>query len=205
MKIKEIKPRTFLVDFETRQELLKTFIRFQEYYESPEFKDKIFTVDEYAKWYMKDMKRETFTYYEDWSGCNVPSYVFDFFREGNMNPLSQREQVLLDKLPTDGERYYVIGTFQGGKKGVIDHEICHSLYYSNSQYKDEVDKLMKPFDESGELDEIKDYILKLGYHESVLMDEVQAYISGTPDSLVEKNVNFPLSLVEKLQKVFLEY
>jgi hypothetical protein len=203
MKVTEIKPRTFIIDFETRQELLKTFIRFQEYYESPEFKDKVFTVEEYADWYVKHYKKESFTYYDDWSGCNVPSFIFEDFRSGKMNPLSKREIQLLEKLPNDGEKFYVIGTFQGGQKGIIEHEICHSLYYSNSSYKYSVDKLLSQYD--GQLEEVKKYVLELGYHQSVLMDEVQAYISGTPDKLKENNVNYPEELHKELKDVFKSY
>lgn len=203
MKIQEIKPRTFIVDFETRQELLKTFIRFQEYYESPEFKDKVFTVEEYADWYMKEYKKDSFTYYDDWSGCNVPSFVFEEFRTGKMNPLSEREVNLLSQLPNDGEKFYVIGTFQGGNQGIIEHEICHSLYYSNEDYRKEADLLLEKYKE--DLKPVKEHIIKLGYHESVLMDEVQAYISGTPNKLEDKNVSYPKELHKELKEVYNRY
>jgi len=54
-------------------------LRFEEYYESPRFKGRIFTFDEYRKWYVKNSpkgkKTGRFTYYSDWSGFNIPSYA----------------------------------------------------------------------------------------------------------------------------------
>jgi hypothetical protein len=202
MKLKEIKPNTYVVDFETREELLKSFIRFQEYYESPEFKDKVFTVKEYSEWYMKTEGKETFTYYSDWSGCNVPSYVFDFFRSGKMNPLSEQEQNLLDMLPTSG-KFYVIGTFDGGAEGVIEHELCHSLFYSDENYKNESLELLSKYKD--ELSEVKSWILNMGYHESVLLDEVQAYVSASTDDLIEKKVNYPKELHNELKTLLSKY
>ena len=107
MKIKEIMPRIFQIDFSERETLLKAFIRFQEFYESPEFKDKVFTVEEYAEWYMKAYKKDSFTYFSDWSGCNVPSYVFEKFRTGFMNPLRSEEVELLSILPDENDNLFV--------------------------------------------------------------------------------------------------
>lgn len=201
MKITEISPRTYFVDFETRQELLKTFIRFQEYYESPEFKGKFFTVEEYSKWYIKAYKKEEFTYYDDWSGCNVPSYIFEDFRSGKMNPLSKREKELLNKLPQDGKAFYVIGAFQGGREDVIKHEKCHALYFTNTEYKKEVNQALDKYN----IENIKEYIKKLGYHESVLLDEVHAYVSASYDYLKEKKVSYPEELRKKLNELVEQY
>lgn len=201
MNIEEIKPRTFKVNFETREELLKTFIRFQEYYESPEFKDKVFTVDEYAKWYVKEYKKETFSYYSDWSGCNVPSYVFDIFRNGKMNPLSEREVSLLNQLPDDGKKYYVIGTFSGGRADVIQHELCHGLFYSNEEYKSKVLGLLSEYDNG----EVESYISNLGYHNDVLLDEVHAYISASSDKLDEEGIKYSNELKRKLKDLVSQY
>lgn len=202
MKVSEIKPNTYQVDFESRQELLKTFLRFQEYYESPEFKHKVFTLEEYSKWYMKSNNKSEFTYYDDWSGCNVPSYVFDFFRTGQMNPLSEREQKLLELLPSN-KSFYVIGTFNGGRKDIIEHEICHSLFYTIKNYKNEVLSLLEKYKE--ELEDVKKWISGLGYHESVLLDECQAYISASGETLDKNNIKYPQKLVEELRAISKKY
>lgn len=201
MKVTEIRPKTYVVDFASREELMKTFIRFQEYYESPEFKHKIFTTEEFSSWYMKSRNSDTFTYYSDWSGCNVPSYVFNFFRQGWMSPLSERETKLLKELPESGE-FYVIGVFNGGSGDVIAHEVCHSLFYSSKKYRDESLILLSEYKD--ELKSVEKYIMDLGYHPDVLQDETQAYICASKDSLVEKCIEFPIELHVRLNKLLKE-
>tara|TARA_Y100000034_G_scaffold136409_1_gene212696 strand:- start:7621 stop:8229 length:609 start_codon:yes stop_codon:yes gene_type:complete len=196
MKLKNIKENIYQVDFSSREELLKTFIRFQEYYESPEFKGKDFSVEEYAEWYKENYNKEEFTYYSDWSGCNVPSYIFKDFRNGKISNLSEREKSLLDCLPKEGD-FYVIGTFDGGKKYVIEHETCHGLYFTDAKYRNRVLTLLEDYE--SHLKEVKDFVLNLGYHEDVLLDEVHAYIATTSHQLDEKGVCYPKDLVEKLR------
>lgn len=189
MKVIKLKDNVYQIDFKTREELLKTFIRFQEYYESPEFKHKVFTVDEYAKWYVKAFKKESFSYYTDWSGCNVPSYVFHDFRTDKMLPLSERETALLELLPKDGD-FYVIGSFAGGRPDVIEHELCHGLFHSNEDYKNDVLSEISRHDVS----EVRKHIEKLGYHPDVVSDEIHAYISASHEELKKKSVLYPEDL-----------
>lgn len=199
MKLIKLMKNVYQIDFSSRSELLKTFIRFQEYYESPEFKSKVFTVRQYAKWYRSFYKKEKFTYYSDWSGCNVPSHVFDFFRQGKMGSLSKREKALLKLLPKSGN-FYVIGTFDGGKNDVLEHEKAHGLFYSNPKYKNSVMKVLNKY--KPELGGVYRFVKKLGYHDSVSDDEVQAYVGTTIEKLKEKKVKFPLSCHLELNKIY---
>lgn len=77
MNCKEILPHIFHVNFSSQEELASTFLRFQEHFESPSFKGKIFSLDDYKRWYIKHspngQKTGEFTYYSDWSGFNIPS------------------------------------------------------------------------------------------------------------------------------------
>lgn len=202
MKLINITPHVYQVDFETRKKLLKTFLRFQERYESPEFKDKYFTLKEYKTWYKSFYEKNRFTYYSDWSGCNVPSRIFDDFRNGLMNPLSKAEKELLKKLPKEG-KYYVIGTFGGGNEGVIEHEIAHGLYYTNENYKKEVDTVLKCFEKNHE--QLFDFLLKKGYHKDVVWDEIHAYLITNKDYLDKEGVEYSLYAIIKLQEIFKEY
>lgn len=202
MKLVKLLNNVYQVDFKTRAELLKTFLRFQEYYESPEFKGKIFTVKAYAKWYKSFYKKEKFTYYSDWSGCNVPSYVFHFFRQENRWALSRREKELLDLLPQEGD-FYVIGTFAGGKDEVLEHEKAHGLFYSSPEYKEKVLKILDSYHE--DLSEVFGFVKNLGYHDSVCKDEVHAYVSTTTNQLTEEQVNFPLKCHQELFSLYQEF
>ena len=99
MKVKEIIKNIFHISFSTQHELASTFLRFQEYYESPKFRGKIFSFYEYKKWYTanspKGKKTGKFTYYKDWGGFNIPSYVLKPFYQGKFNPLSNKEKKFL--------------------------------------------------------------------------------------------------------------
>jgi len=200
MKLLKLRHGVYQVDFESREALLKTFLRPQEYYESPEFKGKVFTLDEYKAWYQESRGADTFTYYSDWSGCNVPSYIFKDFKEGKFDPLSSQELALLKLLKTIKEQtFYVIGTFNGGSKSVLEHEILHGLYYTTPVYKAGIDLLLEVNKES--LVDLKDHIRSLGYHESVVLDEVQAYAGASSEYLDDMGIKYPKSLTAKIQKL----
>src|SRR3990167_8171616 len=111
IKLEEIIKNIFHLNVDTQEELTTTFLRFQEHYESPEFKGKIFTLEEFKKWYILNSpngkKTGRFTYYEDWAGFNIPSEVLEPFYEGKFNPLADYEQKFLDlfKEKRDGKFY----------------------------------------------------------------------------------------------------
>jgi hypothetical protein len=88
--------RIHLLTFDNQIDLTSTFLRFQEHYESPFFKGKYFTLDEFKEWYIKTSpngkKSGKFTYYTDWGGFNIPSYILKPFYNGAFNPLSENEK-----------------------------------------------------------------------------------------------------------------
>lgn len=182
--------------FSDQELLAKTFLRFQEYYESPNFRNKVFNLDEFKAWYAKEYGE--FTYYSDWSGFNIPSYILDPFRNGDFNPLSTEEQALLNLLETDTGKFYIIGTSDEADAEVIEHEKRHALFYSNDLYKSEVVDFLKDKNTNN----VKDHLLKIGYHESVLVDEVNAYLSVDKDYLQEKGVEFDESLIQPLNSLY---
>lgn len=195
MKLKEIIPGIIHVDFESQIELAETFVRIQEHYESPKFKGEVFTLGEFRDWYSRE--NGGFTYYTDWDGFNIPSHIIRPFRTGVFDPLSEKEKTLLETLPDRLEDYYIIGTFNGGQEEVLEHEICHGLYYIDDEYKAAVDKLLC---KCKNLKEVKEYILKIGYHEDVLMDEVHAYISSHSSYLKSMGIKFP-DIEKDLRKI----
>ena len=72
-KINEVKPKVFAVVIEDRYDRAMTFLRVQEFYESPnkKFRGKNFSIWDYMKWYSTEYGKG-FTYGTDWSGFNVP-------------------------------------------------------------------------------------------------------------------------------------
>jgi hypothetical protein len=76
----------YLLRFKTQYELTSTFLRVQEYYESPRFQGRIFTLEQFMDWYAAQYG--SFSYFEDWSGFNVPSTAFQPFFDGKFDPLT---------------------------------------------------------------------------------------------------------------------
>ena len=99
LKCKEIVKDIYQISFSSRKELTRTFLRFEEYFESPKFRGKIFSLNEFKKWYTANSpegkKTKRFTYYEDWHGFNIPSEILGPFYGGRFNPLSNEEKAVL--------------------------------------------------------------------------------------------------------------
>ncbi len=60
----------------------------------------------------------------------------------------------------------------------LDHEIAHGLYYTNSEYKKEVGKIIKLVKPS-HYDKLKKKLVKMGYadNKKIINDEIQAFMS----------------------------
>ena len=188
IRITEIVPKVFQVAFDTQYDLCMTFVRLQEYYESPEFKGKHFTLEEYMDWWSEHYGHGSFDYPSRWSGFNVPGKVYynwqDLFRE-----LRPKEKILVEALNKriikkgyDFHDVYVIGCYKGKrKKEVVRHELAHAMYALYPDYQESCDKLIAEFKEDDEgLDAYgfaHNSLIRMGYCDDVIEDEVQAYFS----------------------------
>ena len=86
----------------------------------------------------------------------------------------------------------------------LDHEIAHGLYYTCEKYKTAVDKVlakMKP----AHVESMNKFLVDMGYAESVLLDETQAYMGTSPDYLQANGIEFDMSIAEKIKKLFDEH
>ncbi|MGV8169138.1 MAG: ABC transporter ATP-binding protein [Candidatus Nanoarchaeia archaeon] len=202
MKLKEIMPGIYHVQFKTQYEQNSTLLRFQEHYESPRFKGKIFTLKEFREWYIKNTvlgKRHGFNYYSYWLGFNFPSTNLKPFLEGKFDPLSKKEKQFLETInKINKKRFYIMTTFSGAKVRIDHHEIAHGLFYINKEYKKQVLLVLKKLS-SKERQTLEKYLAKeMGYHEEVIEDEMQAYL------LCELNGLKKLKMTHNLKKISTE-
>ena len=170
----------FLVRFETQYALASTFLRFQEHYESRRFRNRVFSLEEYMDWYAEEFG--AFTYYEDWGGFNVPSTAFEPFSRGDFNPLLEKEKRLLRMFSGERAPFYVIGIAADAE---LKHEIAHALYFTRPAYRRAVRAAMRDYDTSVMATRLE----KMGYHRSVVADEVHAYLispAEKPDAEMRK-------------------
>jgi hypothetical protein len=194
MKIEKVVNSIYHLRFDTQYDLCSTFLRFQEHYESPEFRGKIFTLKEFQQWYIRNSpggkKTGCFTYYEDWSGFNIPSKVFKSFIEGKFDPLTEKELFLIETIKNIKDKdFYIIGTYGNNSLNTFRHEIAHGLFYTDYKYRKKVEKILNTIDNS-EIEKITDYFKSsIGYHNEVFMDELNSYILCDLDFLKEKGIH----------------
>lgn len=188
-KVVKLLPQVYYLEFKTKKDLTSTLLRFQEHYESPKFRNKIFSLKEFVDWY-KTTRKGRFTYFSDWSGFNFPSFVLKPFYDGKMPSLTHREKQILDLFKKETKEFYVIATFKTKvkKKEFLEtkkHEIAHSQYYLNKNYKKAVDKILAPL----KLKPVFNYLKGLGYHKKVWIDESHAYLLTDKEALVEEKIS----------------
>lgn len=154
-------------------------MRFQEYYESPEFKGKTFTLEEFAHWYAS--KYGSFSYAKDWYGFNIPAKVLVPFKQGSFDPLTVQEQKLLEICKEISDNSYIIGVTPGAEffKETVQHEFVHGVFYANSEYRKEVEACVKDHN----IKPINQGLFKMGYCNEVAVDETNAYILTEPDTM----------------------
>jgi hypothetical protein len=181
MSVKIIKSRVakgiYLLRFKTQYELAATFLRVQEHYESPKFHGRIFSLEQYMDWYA--VRYGNFTYYQDWSGFNVPSTAFAPFYDGKFDPLSEKEKQLLRLFENLRERFYVIGIYDSAAKSSLTHELAHALFFTDDAYREAARAAMRGYDTSA----LQQKLAKAGYGKHVIPDEVQAYLVGPSSTL----------------------
>ena len=184
LKIKQQPFNSVWVTADTQTELGLTFMRFQEFYESPnpKFRNQPFTLGELRKWYSETYGANT--YHHDWTGFNIPSSVLKPFKDGLFDPLTDEEKYLLELFKYRNDTFYIIGAQDAA---TLRHELSHALYANNQSYRNEIDITISKY--SKKLLKAKKYILSKGYSNTVINDELQAYITDNDDGFLQKNID----------------
>lgn len=197
--IKKTPYNSYCVSADSTRELARSFLRFQEYYESPNdsFRGQIFTIGQYRSWY--EQKYGSFSYETDWTGFNIPDSVLIPFRKGYFDPLTVEEENLLSFfINAPKHNYYIIGA---NSEDVLNHELNHALYAYSKNYSDEVNKA---FDAN--LEHIKyalEYLLNKGYCKYLLYDELQAYILDNDKDIIPLIKHSPIMYT--LHRLYSQY
>lgn len=189
-RVRELIEDIVEVHFNDPRDLAATFLRFQEHYESPEFRGKVFTLEEYRRWYIAHSPRGQvtgeFTYEEDWAGFNIPSEILEPFYKGKFDPLSEREQMFLKLFEERRRRlFYIIGVSGDAGIHTLKHEIAHGLFYTRPEYRKEVLSILSTISPATRRKIQELFIRSGGYHPSVFDDETHAYLLSNPDEIRE--------------------
>ena len=175
-------------------DLCMSLVRLQEFYESPAFKGRYFTFEEYMDYWSRDFGHGVFDYPVVWGGFNIPGNIvlkwFQWFG-CNMRPRElELFEVILMNIPLyDFKKSYFIFVAKDSKdlEGTLRHEIAHGMYSLVDEYKTACDKLLKnvakkPYDIA-----VKQ-LIKMGYDDEMIMDELQAYWSTTEELSIHKSL-----------------
>jgi hypothetical protein len=187
----------YLLRFKTQYQLAATFLRVQEYYESPRFHGRIFSLEEFMDWYAQ--RYGNFTYYEDWAGFNVPSSALKPFYAGKFDPLSEKEKELLRLFKGLWERFYVIGIYDSDGRDSLTHELAHALYFIDDGYRKAVQKAMSGYKTT----KLARQIAAAGYAKHVIRDEIHAYLISPSGELGAVSALKPLR--QKLRALFRQH
>lgn len=174
--------------FPSKYQMCSTMLRFQEHYESPRFRGKEFSLEEYMDWYAGLQPENRFTYFDDWGGFNVPGDVVLAMADyDDFSPRTQKEQLVIDLFSDVEGAFYVIGTTEDEDFAALAHEMVHALYYLHSDYAKAADRLARK--EKKNLTKLFAWIsdpAKGSYHRSVHLDECNAYAcTGYPAKVYE--------------------
>jgi hypothetical protein len=169
--------------FKKQKDLALTFFRIQEFYESanPALIKKPFDVFTFLN---ESMDSDgNLDYFSQWSGFNFPGYVYlEWKHDAKLTGMFTSAEKELDRVITSNfdisKPFYIIGTLKDDS-AVFRHEVAHALYYLNSGYKLDMDFLVNKLknDQPKFYKKMSKVLLKKGYNESVLVDELQAYLS----------------------------
>lgn len=194
----EITNNIFHLEFPTAHLMCSTLIRFQEHYECPKYRGKIFDLEEYMDWYAD--KFGNFTYFTDVAGFNIPSEFLKKFYEGKFNPLTRKEKKILELFQNNKEPFYIIATHKKSSTHNDDltHEVSHGLYHLNKEYKKEVKRILKNVN----LDSIYEWLKERGYNKFSFLDEAHAILLESAKSFSRCGIK--ASKYKKIRKMLYE-
>jgi hypothetical protein len=198
LKSKQQKYNSIWISADSQEELNIAFMRFAEYYESPnkKFRNNIFTVGQLKNWYSITYGADT--YHKDWSGFNIPSKVLIPFLQGLFDPLTKEEQELLNLFRYRHDDFFIMGA---QNEAVLSHELAHALFAHNPKYRYAIDLYVLKHQK--ELKKISKYILDKGYCKEVLIDELQAYITDNEDEFIMNNTS--AKIIEDINSIYRKF
>ncbi len=169
----EILPNVFHFSFKGYRTMVRHFLRFQEYWENPVFKNTIFTHEEYKEWYVDRYGK--YDIQDSWAGCAMSQRAFEPFFDKEMKP-NAKEKAILKKLKRlDGSKYFVITSVKGDGKTVV-HEAAHALFATSLKYRRGVKEILATTLSQSTRDFIYGHLKKMAYGKERLEDETHAYI-----------------------------
>ena len=186
-EIEEIKLNVYHLEYDTQYNLTSSFMRLQEYYESPyeELKGKFFKHETFFDVYTELNHSKEFTYFTDWCGFNIPGLAAKDFYKLFHNDFWNKERILFESLKNkigakNWRNIYIIGSNKCvEQKETIVHELAHAYWYLYPDYKKEMESYLndKSLISQNKLDYMFDALKIMGYSTEYFYDEIQAFLA----------------------------
>jgi hypothetical protein len=187
--LRKLADSIYHLHFSNKYDLGMTFLRYQEYYESPRFRHKAFTIAEYMAWYVKSGEHKSFTYPADWSGYNIPLDEIEQCMvmaqgEGDWNHHDSLMEGIVEMIRAEcTEGGYLIGTSDETGEDVLQHEFGHALFNTDWHYKHVIVTKWEGINGTQVWQQARKILQDRGYNDEVILDEAQAYCLGGKDIL----------------------
>jgi hypothetical protein len=180
-KLKEVRPKIFLMDFDDSYDLAMHFVRYQECYESPSktFRDSAFSLIDFMEWYSKKYGNGSFTYPADWGGFNIPGEMIAYVERLGVPDPNRYDEVMQDvyrQCAAKTDKFYLIGTV-GENTSVLQHEIAHGFFYTTPKYRKAMKRLVTDHLPRDCTKNMFQQLKTMGYAARVYIDECQAYMA----------------------------
>lgn len=173
----------FIASFYSSYQLGMSFVRMQEFYESPykEIRGKYFTLENFMDIYHLYFNTKSFDYHTRFKGYNFNGFnLLNFIRVFRRSEkyFREKERHLINAIFhfTDYkklERQYLIGCLKEDEN-VIEHELSHALYSLDPIYREQskeiVNRMSSEFREK-----VRNNLKKSMYSELMFEDEIIAY------------------------------
>jgi hypothetical protein len=187
--IQTIKPfdQCLLIQFDNKRDLSLCFCRVQEFHES-KLSDIKGVPASFADFIYAHMdSKGMITYFNEWEGYNFNDKVWRKWLPWERTKHEKDLIAIMEDELDIRAPFYVIGTLIGDT-ATVNHELAHALWYLNSNYHKMAQAILKVFKENDCFDYgcMLKALSDMGYHDDVLEDELQAYMStGTLAELKE--------------------
>jgi len=195
------------INFKRHKDLWTTFYRSQEFYESPVFMNRAFYLCEHQNWYSS--KHGQFSYSNDYHAFNVDGNHIAQALTCAPDWCKYDEQMLdvMSQIPEFFDplkNFYLIGTSDENNENnsFLLHELAHGLYFSNEDYRNEINCLIMSEIPKDVRYNIWNYLKESGYNEERIWDEFQAYITtGFENDEKEKLIKpYEIALIKTFKK-----
>lgn len=160
--------------------LAETFMRIEEFVESPTWKGQVFTRKEFNAWHKECFPGQT--YADRWGGFNVPSSAIRTFRR-RFRDQNEQERALILALDHAGalrdKRSYIIATVST-RSHTFRHELAHGLFALSVEYRAAARHIVRKHGAR----RLRRHLVHMGYGAHTIEDEIQAYaLSGYPSGI----------------------